>query len=121
MRICDGCELDLLVSDFPKNRTGNCLSCHRIAERARYRAKLAVAEAGRILRAEEAVGQLWCLSCNACGEEQTARRRATVKPLSLQAGELRCGRCGSVVFASLVSGPSTLAAAQPELARLARR
>ncbi len=120
MRWCDTCELDLLVSDFPKNRTGSCLACHRIAERARYRANKAVAEAARILRAEEAVGQLWSLECRLCGEEQTARRRATVKPLSLVAGQLRCGRCGSVVFASLVSGPATLAAAVPELARLAR-
>ncbi len=120
MRFCDSCELELLASDFPKNRTGACLACHRIAERARYRAHKAVAEAGRILRAEEAVGQLWCLQCGLCGEEQTARRRATVKPLSLVAGQLRCGRCASVVFASLVSGPATLAAAQPELDRLAR-
>ncbi len=76
--------------------------------------------AGRILRLEEAVSQLWMLSCPLCADEQLARRRATEVALTLAAGAIRCRRCGAGYFAALISGPATLGAAAPELARLAR-
>lgn len=121
MKVCPGaCGLMLSEDAFPRNRTGACLACHRQASRRAYSQRKALRAAEAVLAAEEALWQLWSLACSMCGEEELARRRATARPLQLLPGEVRCGRCGSATWGSLVSGPATLEAAQPEIERQQR-
>jgi hypothetical protein len=120
LRWCTGCLRDLPPDAFPRNRTGPCRLCHAAATRQVYRQRKLVAAAEALLAEEEALAQLWSFFCGMCGWETEVRRRATEKPMQVLAGAARCERCHSVAWASLVSGPATLAAAQPEIERLAR-
>lgn len=120
MRWCYGCEQNLPESAFPLNRTGNCKPCHAAASRMAYRQRKILAAAESIMAAEMALVQLWSFFCGMCGWETEHLRRATEKPMQVLAGAVRCERCASVAWASLVSGPATLGAAAAEIERITR-